>query len=52
MLSGNTKLRLVNSLNVIVINMKENTKDILLFIGGFLVAASITLMWLVIGAIL
>jgi len=32
--------------------MSENTKDILLFIGGFLVAASITLMWLVIGAIL
>lgn len=52
MLSGNTKLSITNSLNVIVINMSENTKDVLLFIGGFLVAASITLMWLVIGAIL
>jgi hypothetical protein len=31
--------------------MSENTKDVLLFVGGFLVAASITLMWLVIGAI-
>ena len=29
--------------------MSENTKDVLLFIGGFLVAVS---MWLVIGAIL
>ena len=32
--------------------MSENTKDVLLFIGGFLVAISITLMWLTIGAIL
>lgn len=32
--------------------MKEGTKEVLIFIGGFLVAASITLMWLVIGAIL
>lgn len=31
--------------------MSENTKDILLFIGGVLVAVSVTLMWLVIRAI-
>jgi hypothetical protein len=32
--------------------MSENTKDVLLFIGGVLVAVSITMMWLVIGAVL
>ena len=52
MLSGNTSKRLTLYLNVIVTNMSENTKDVLLFIGGFLVAVSITLMWLMIGAIL
>jgi hypothetical protein len=49
MLSGNTKLSITNSLNVIV--MTENTKDILLFVSGFLVAASILVMWLIIGAL-
>lgn len=32
--------------------MSENTKDLLIFLAGLLVAASITVMWLVIGAIL
>ena len=49
MLSGNTKLSITNSLNVNV--MTENTKDILLFVSGFLVAASIVVMWLIIGAL-
>jgi hypothetical protein len=49
MLSGNTKLSTTNSLNVNV--MTENTKDILLFVSGFLVAASIVVMWLIIGAL-
>lgn len=31
--------------------MSENTKDVLLFLGGVLAAVSITLMWLVTGAI-
>jgi len=48
MLSGNTKLSITNSLNVIV--MTENTKDILLFVSGFLVAASILVMWLKTGS--
>ena len=51
MLSGNTKLNTTISQNVIVTNMKESTKDILIFIAGLLVATSITVMWLVIGAI-
>jgi hypothetical protein len=51
MLSGNTKLNTTISQNVIVINMKESTKDILIFLAGLLVSASITVMWLVIGAI-
>jgi len=49
MLSGNTKLSITNSLNVNV--MTENTKDILLFVSGFLVATSIVVMWLIIGAL-
>jgi hypothetical protein len=32
--------------------MSENTKDILLFVGGVLAAVSVMIMWLVIGAIL
>jgi hypothetical protein len=52
MLSGNTKLNTTISQNVIVINMNETTKDILLFVAGFLVSAAITVMWLVIGAII
>jgi hypothetical protein len=32
--------------------MSENTKDVLLFIGGVLVAVSVILMWLFVGAIL
>ncbi len=32
--------------------MSENTKDLLLFIAGILVAVSVTIMWITIGAIL
>jgi hypothetical protein len=32
--------------------MSENLKDTLLFIGGVLFAAAISMMWLVIGALL
>jgi hypothetical protein len=32
--------------------MSDRTKDVLLTIGAFIVAISVTLMWLLIGAIL
>jgi len=32
--------------------MSENTKDILLFVGGVLAAASVMIMWLGMGAVI